>query len=189
MNYTQLQNYASFYYIKYYPSKKKLINKLLEKSSWDQELVDRVISNISNTINDEANLNAKIALYKSKNKNFNYIKNKLTEKEFDKDLIQEKISILKEENDSLLTKEFIIRKAENYLQKGKSLNYIKQTLRETKEDSKLIDEVILEYFWDENPELDNLKKEIEKCKNIDKQKKIQRLMRKWFKYWDFKDLI
>jgi hypothetical protein len=83
-----LKNYALRYYFKYFVSPKKLMQKLKEKSK-DTPLPEKVFENISHLIDEKQVIQDKIRLYLLANKNYTYIKNKLTEKLFDKDLVKE----------------------------------------------------------------------------------------------------
>lgn len=187
-NFESLKNYALWYYFKYFPSSKKLQEKLLEKSN-DKDLSDKVFKNISHLINEKQVLWDKIRVFLLKNKNLKYIKWKLLEKWFEKYLVEE---ILKndflEEGKSLLNSKSLYIKIENYKNKWKSINYIRQKLIERNEDRKLVENIIKEIFekWEEL----NIKKEAEKLlKKYDKQKVIQKLIAKWFRYDDVRKII
>lgn len=201
-NYNSLRNYALRYYFKYFPSRNKLYLKLTEKSD-EQELVNKVLENISHLINESQVIWDKIRLYLMKNKNLSYIKWKLQEKLFEKELV---LHIL--ENDFLIEWESLLHekslriKIENYKTKAKSISYIKQKLIERSEDRELVENLIWEIF--ESGETDSIIKEIEKLKNrydqvnwtcsresslVDNKKIIQKLIAKWFHYNEIKKYV
>lgn len=86
---------------------------------------------------------------------------------------------------SLLSEDFLRRKIEVFKQKGKSRYHIFQKLWETKEDREVLNTLLNEYFPE--GESENILREYEKLKNkYDKQKIIQKLISKWFKYDEIK---
>lgn len=181
-----LKNYALRYYFKYFVSPKKLMQKLKEKSK-DTDLPEKVFENIKHLIDEKQVIQDKIRLYLLANKNYTYIKNKLTEKLFDKTLVKE---ILEKdffiEWESLLNEHSIRIKVQNYKAKNKSITYIKQKLVDRQEDKEIIDKIIDEVFWEER-ESNAIQKEISKLENkYDKPKIIQKLLAKWFRYDDIK---
>jgi len=141
-------DYSIWYYLKYYPSPTKLKRKLVEKF-WPNSEKGKIYWGI----NEEE---------------INYILNEKL-----KNIIQEE--------------EVIQSKIRVYKSKGKSKLYIKQKLFERQENKEFIDIHLEEAFVDW--ELENLIFEYEKIKDKDdKQKIIQKLMRKGFKYDDIKNL-
>lgn len=187
-NFETLKNYALWYYFRYFPSSKKLLQKLEEKIQ-DQELPKKVFGNISHLINDKQVIGDKIRLYLMRNKNLKYIKNKLILAWFDKYLVEEILqNDFLEEWESLLSKKSLYIKIENYKNAGKSIQYIRQKLIERQEDRELIEWIIEEIFQD--GEEKNILREIEKLKNkYDKQKIIQKLLQKWFNYNEIKKYV
>ncbi len=150
-------DYAIWYYLKYYPSPKKLAQKLKQKF-WPDSVKWQKYGWI---IDDEINF---------------IIKEKL------KNIIQEE--------------EVIKSKVRSYKNKWKSKLYIKQKLFQRQENKELIEKFLEESFktW----ELDLIKLEYKKIiKKIQdkfdwyelKQKIIERLIRKWFKYDDILKVI
>ena len=150
-------DYAIRYYLRYYPSPKKLELKLKMKfwpesekwkkywGIWEEEINYILAEKLRNIIQEE-------------------------------EVIQSKIRV--------------------YIGKWKSKLYIKQKLFERMENRDLIEQYLEEAFIDW--ELDLVKKEYEKIKdkfklnlseNEKKQKIIERLMRKWFRYDDIKKII
>lgn len=191
MKYTfdTLKNYGLWYYFRYFPSSKKLLEKLYEKSK-DREVSQKVFENISYLIDEKQVIWDKIRLYLMRNKNLRYIIQKLWEKWFEKTLVQEILeNDFLEEWKSLLQESSLRIKIENYKNAWKSLQYIKQKLIERPEDREIIESIIATVF--ENWEDENLKKEWEKLQNkwLERQKIIQKLLQKWFFYDDIKKLM
>lgn len=188
-NFENLKNYALWYYFRYFPSSKKLLEKLNEKSK-NKELSLKVFENISHLINDKQVVWDKVRLYLLRNKNLNYIKGKLLEKWFEKSLIQKILeNDFLEEWKSLLNQKSLFIKIENYKNAWKSIQYIKQKLIERPEDREMVENIIEDIFqeWED----ENLQKELEKLqnKNLEKQKLIQKLLQKWFQYNEIKKYL
>lgn len=181
-----LKNYALWYYFRYFVSPKKLFQKLKEKSN-DSELSKQVFDNISYLIDEKQVISDKIRIYLIANKNYTYIKNKLSEKLFDKDLVKEILqNDFAKEGETLLNELSIYIKIQNYKRKNKSITYIKQKLIDRNEDKELVNKIISEIFGEEM-DIENIKKEISKLENkYEKNKIIQKLLAKWFKYDDIK---
>jgi len=181
----KLRDYALWYYFKYFPSNKKLQDKMLEKS-WNTDLVAQVFESIKHLLNEEEIIITKIRLYLFRNKNLNYIKSKLLEKSFSKELIEIILEMyfLKEWK-SLLNERYLKNIILNYKNKWKSKKYIKNKLIERQEDIKIVDKIIDEIFSDWEQE--QIKKEIEKLSlKFDKNKIIEKLLRKGFSYEEIK---
>lgn len=201
-NFETLKNYALWYYFRYFPSSRKLLQKLEEKVE-DRELSKKVFENISHLINDKQVIWDKIRLYLMRNKNLNYIKNKLILAWFDKYLVQEILAQdFLQEWESLLNKKSLFIKIENYKKAWKSINYIRQKLVERPEDREVVEWIIEEIF--DSWEKENILRELEKLKNKfdkvnwtcsresplgDKQKIIQKLTQKWFNYNEIKKYV
>ena len=198
----KIVDYAIWYYLKYFPSKKALEKKLFEKFwpnsekwkvywwIWEEEIDFILNQKMSSIIFEEEVAKSKIRNYIEKNKNFSYIKTKMFQKYFDKELV---LLILREEynfeNETLLNEEKLKKQIILLKQKGKSKNYIKNKFLERSQDKDLVENILSEVFCDW--ELENLKKEYEKIKNkwFDKQKIFQKLFSKWFNYEDIKRVI
>ena len=198
----KIVDYAIWYYLKYFPSKKALEKKLFEKFwpnsekwkiywlIWGKEIDFILNQKMSSIIFEEEVAKSKIRNYIEKNKNFSYIKTKMFQKYFDKELV---LRILREEynfeNETLLNEEKLKKQIILLKQKGKSKNYIKNKFLERSQDKDLVENILSEVFCDW--ELENLKKEYEKIKNkiFDKQKIFQKLFSKWFNYEDIKRVI
>lgn len=198
----KIVDYAIWYYLRYFPSKVWLEKKLVEKfwpnsEKWKiygwiwQEEIDFIINEkMRNIIFEKEVAKSKIKNYILKNKNFSYIKNKMHQKYFDKDLV---LAILEEEydfeNETLLDWEKLKKQIFLLKQKWKSKNYIKQKFLERKQDKDLVEGILDEIFYDW--EFENLQKEYEKIKNkwFDNQKIIRRLLSKWFSYSDIKKVL
>lgn len=142
-------DYAIWYYLKYYPSPKKLERKLIEKfwplsENWkkywwinDDEIRFIIDEKLKNIIQEDEVIQSKIRVYKSK---------------------------------------------------WKSKLYIKQKLFERQENKELSEKYLFESFVDW--ELESIKKEYEKLKNkYNREKIIEKLMRKWFFYNDILKII
>lgn len=188
-NFDTLKNYALWYYFRYFPSRKKLLEKLKEKSQ-DREVSQKVFENISHLFQEEQVIWDKIRLYLLRNKNLKYITGKLLEKWFEKDVVQEILeNNFLHEWESLLNEKSLFIKIENYKNSGKSIQYVKQKLIERQEDREMVENIILSVF--EDGEDENLQKELEKLqnKNLDKQKLIQKLLQKWFQYNEIKKYL
>ncbi len=194
-------DYAIWYYLRYYPSQKKLAQKLEEKfwvnsENWkkhwgisEEEISFILKEKLRNIINEKEVLRAKIKSYQNKWKNLCYIKSNLIKKWF---LLAEIEEILNKEFEisekSFLKDEVIRKKIENYKKKWKSKNFIRQKFIERNLDKALIEEILEEIFKDW--EIENLKLEYEKIKEkFEKQKIIEKLLRKWFSYDDIKKII
>lgn len=198
----KIVDYAIWYYLKYFPSKKALEKKLFEKFwpnsekwkiywwIWEKEIDFILNQKMSSIIFEEEVAKSKIRNYIEKNKNFSYIRTKMFQKYFDKELV---LLILREEynfeNETLLNEEKLKKQIILLKQKGKSKNYIKNKFLERSQDKDLVENILSEVFCDW--ELENLKKEYEKIKNkwFDKQKIFQKLFSKWFNYEDIKRVI
>jgi len=150
-------DYAIWYYLRYYPSPKKLKEKLKEKFWPNSE----------------------------KGQKYWWI----GEDEIDF-IVNEKLKNIIQED------EVIKAKIRNYISKWKSKLYIKQKLFERKENRFLIEKYLQEAFFDW--ELEQVQKEYEKqLKKLWnrfegyelKQKLIERLMRKGFRYDDILKII
>ncbi|MBB1564801.1 RecX family transcriptional regulator [Candidatus Gracilibacteria bacterium] len=198
----KIVDYAIWYYLKYYPSKKALENKLFEKfgpnsekakiyGGIGQETVDEILNQkMASIISEEEVARAKIRNYVEKNKNVSYIKLKMFQKKFEKELVLE---ILEKEfdfeNNSLLSESKLRNQILALKQNGKSKNYIRRKFLERKQDKELI-EGILEYIFKDG-EFENILKEYEKMKQkgFDKQKIFQKLFAKGFSYDDIKQVM
>ena len=186
----KLREYAIFYYTKYFPSTEKLRRKLLEKNK-DKELVNTIIEGLWSLINETTLLENKILNLLSIGKNYNYIKNSLIQKWFKKDEIIELLEKNTKEDVSLLSYNKVKNKIISLVKSGKSMQYIKQKFVENDNDQKLIDDILSELYEEEDPELtiiENLVKEYYE-KWMDKNKIIQKLSLKWFKYNKIKNYL
>jgi len=168
--------------------------KLVEKSKLEPELAPRVFSDIEHLLEEDKIIESKIKNYIFRNKNVSYIRLKMIEKSFPRQKIEKfLVEDIWIDDGSLLNKDFLLKKIENYRQKGKSKLYIKNKLVDRKEDKSIVEECLNEVFWDDW-ELKALKKEYDKLQlslsiEKDKQKIIQRLLSKWFCYDDIKKVL
>lgn len=189
MNFEYLRNYALNYYLKYYPSVKKLSEKLLKKTSWDEKQVISVLKSMDSIIAEKQVIEAKIRFYIGRNKNLSYIKSKLFEKWFEKSDYEEILKNKFNLDETLLNNDYIKRKIIDYKNKWKSRNYIFQKLFERNEDKNIINQNLDEFFSTDS-ELENIRLEYEKIKwKYEKNKIIERLLRKWFTYDTIKKIF
>jgi len=82
----RLRDYALWYYFHYYPSNKRLLEKLSEKGRREDAL--RVFSDIEHLLQEDDIIASKIENYIFLHKNYKYIRNKMFEKGFPKDKIE-----------------------------------------------------------------------------------------------------
>lgn len=191
-----LKNYGYHYYLAYIPSIKKLEEKLKEKC-WDEERVKKVLEDLTTHVDEEKNIHNYIRYYKEKNKNISYIRQKLTQKKFQKDDIQRTLQEdIESKWESILNAEYIKKKISDLKEKGKSKNAIRQKLIERKEDREVVEQSLEAIFWEDeivslNTTLKKLLKwrETEKLKKEEKGKIIQKLLMRWFEYDEIKRLF
>lgn len=189
MNFETLRIYAINYYLRYYTSTNRLIEKLKTKCDDDEILVAKVINSLDFIIVEKQVIEAKIRMYLWKNKNLSYIKQKLSSKLFKKDDYEEILKTKFNLDDSLLNIEFIRRKVIEFKNKWKSKNYIYTKLFWRKEDREMINEVLAELYG-EDDELENIWIEYTKLKwKYEKNKIIQKLLRKWFSFDAIKKIV
>jgi len=185
-NYQRLKDYALWYYFRYYPSNKKLLQKLREKGSSEES--QKVFSEISHLLQENEIIASKIENYIFRNKNYRYIRQKMFEKWFPKESIESYLEKYIESWKSILDRDFLKKKIDTYARKWKSRKFILQKLWETIEDREVLEKLLSEYFieW----EWKNIQKHYEKLKNkYPTQKCIQKLVEKWFHYSDIKKYI
>lgn len=129
----KIVDYSIWYYLKYYPSKRKLKRKLIEKFwvnsengkkywwIWDEE-IDYILNyKMSSIIDEKAVILSKIRVFKNKWKSKIYIKQKLYERLEPKDLIEE---LLEQE---FLDWELEILRNEYQKVKTKIRNYVSES--------------------------------------------------------------
>ena len=158
----KIVDYAIWYYLKYYPSPKKLTQKLIEKfgeksESWKkywwiwQIEIDYILTEkLRNIIQEEEVIQSKIRTFKNKWKSKLYIKQKLFERQEDKNIIDQFMQ------EAFLDGEYELVKKEYEKIKNKlNLNNV-ENLPNTR---------------------------------LEHQKIIEKLLRKWFKYDDVKKVI
>lgn len=188
--YQRCKDYTLWYYFRYYPSINRMRSKLNEKTLHNQELVDRVFDDIWNLFDDIPVLESRVQNLLFRNKNKNYIRTNLRQKLFNSEDIQVILNKFTVQGESVLDKFFIQRKVEQLKMKNKSIHYIKNKLIEQPEDRDLVNNIILEIYW-EKGECEELKNELMKLttKGIDTQKIIQKLLQKWFQYNNIKNYM
>lgn len=163
-------DYAIWYYLNFFPSKKKISDKLREKfwpesEKWkkywwisDEEISFIIEEKMKNLLQEENILKAKIKTFLRKWKNLNYIKTKLFEKKFDKDDIDrilnddflenpENLEII-ENWWSLLNREKLEKNILILKNKWKSKKFISQKFIERKEDNKIVNEILEKIFFE-----------------------------------------
>lgn len=181
MLYKRLRNYAEWYYTKYFPSKKMLYEKLIAKCE-DAELVERVMSDLGSLIVEKENIESRVHSLLSQGKTTRYIRQKLLQKKFDPDIINQTFS---DEEETIKNPETYRAQIEKSIQKGsqkgapkKSLQY---ELRMKYSDAKdLIDELLAEYH-----DLDILQKKApELLRKYSQEQVMSKLSQKGFKISD-----
>jgi len=179
----RLKDYALWYYFRYYPSNNRLLQKLREK--WTDEDAESIFWEIKHLLLEDQIISSKIDNYIFRNKNYRYIRQKMREKLFPQEKTENYLEKYISTDKSILDEDFLRRKIEIFISKGKSRYYIFQKLWETKQDREVLETILLEYFSDWEKE--NILREYEKIKNkYEKQKIIQKLISKWFKYDEVK---
>lgn len=183
--YQRLKDYTLWYYFRYYPSIWKLKFKLRQKTQNNEELIEKLFDEIGNLFIDKPIIETKIQNYIFRNKNKNYIITQLISKQFKREEVLEIFHNLTDQNESLLSQDYIYKKVVQLKNKNKSIQYIKNKLIEQPEDKILVENVINNVFQD-NWENNQIQNEIEKLshKNLEQQKLIQKLIQKWFQYAD-----
>jgi len=186
-----LWKYAVKYINKYYPSYNKLIKKLKEKSNNEElskELADWLLK-IGVQKPDNELIKLYLNQYLIMGKNFSKIKTLLIKKEFKIEDVKLIIDTFKENLESSLLDPFTLkRKILTLLKKWKSEYYIMNKFAETEYDRELVNEILEELNFD-NTEI--MLKEIDKLKSrwYDKQKIINKMFYKGYKYDDFKEYL
>lgn len=186
MSKEKLKEYALWYYFKYFPSKRRLFDKVFSKSWKDESLSTSILWEIDHLIDEEKNIESRIHFCLDRNKNKRYIMTNLLTKGYDKYIVEKKLKQLLEEKwGSLLDTSYVQHKVLMYKEKGKSKGYVLSKMIESREDRSILEGIIDEVYsqWDE----ENLFKEYEKLKGKFETKKIiEKLLRKGFSYEDIK---
>lgn len=182
----RLKDYALWYYFRYYPSNNRLIQKLREKGAEEDSL--SVFKEIQHLTQEDEIIKAKIDNYIFRNKNYRYIRQKMREKLFPREKVEAYLEEYINTWESILDEDFLRRKIEIQISKGKSHYHIFQKLWETKQDREILEVLLEEYFSDWESE--NIMREYEKLKpKYNRQKIIQKLLAKWFKYDEIKKVL
>ncbi|MDD3302532.1 MAG: RecX family transcriptional regulator [Candidatus Gracilibacteria bacterium] len=182
MDFNYLRNYAINYYLRYYPSSKKLEEKLILKANGDNNLVNKVLDSLKSLVVDNTVIEMKIRYYIGKNKKLSYIKSKLYEKGFNKEdyekILSEKFNL----EESFFDKDYLQRKVEDYKAKGKSKKYIFSKLYERKCDKELI-EFVIDNVFGVDGEIESVMNDYNKLKlKFDDKKIYEKLLRKGYSY-------
>ena len=194
-------DYAIRYYLRYYPSQAKMRQKLdfkfgPESEKWKmyggifQDEIDYILNEkMRNIIQEEEVCKWKIKSLVRKWKNISYIKNNLRQKMFCLDMIEKiLVSEYNYQEASILNEEKIIKKVRDLKSRWKSVMHIKQKLIERELDREQVEKIIEEAFV--NGDSENIELEYRKLKDkYEKQKVIEKLLRKWFQYGDIKNII
>jgi len=140
----KLRNYGERYYCRYFPSSKKFLEKLTEKSG-EKEWAKKVFSELSFLINEEKLIESKIRFLLARHKNKRDILTNLIKKWFEKTDIQSILeNIFDSSSASLLNHRSTQLKIENLLKKWKSKKYIFQKLVESPQDREMLEEIFQE---------------------------------------------
>lgn len=146
MWYIELHNYAEWYYTKYFPSKRFLLDKL-ERKCEDGEIVKKVMESLDSLIVEEKNIQSRVHEYIWQGKTAQYIRTKLLVKKFDKILIQlaleEEKDVLKDPENYRSQIEQAIRRWEQKWVSKKILTYALCT--KYSESKGIIDEMLSDY--------------------------------------------
>lgn len=197
----KIVDYAIWYYLRYYPSRKKLSQKLEQKfwpnsEKWkrywgiSEEEIDYILTEkMKNIIQENEVCRSKISNLIWKNKNVSYIKNNLRQKMFEPEMIEEILQTeFQYQEQSILNPQKIEKKVIELKRKWKSIWYIKQKLIERDLDKEMVNKIISEYFPD--GDFENLQSEYDRYEwKYERQKIIEKLIRKWFYYGDIKQLF
>lgn len=183
-----LKEYWIKYLWRYFPTKKKFFNQLSKKTS-NINTVEKVYSDLEHLIDEEKLINSNINNYISRWKNLRYIKQKLYEKLFEKELILKKVEVL-ENMWCFLDEDKTRKKIIAYFQKWKSIDYVKKNMITCQTDREFIENIINEIYWF-SWESEILIQEYEKLKNkwFSQEKIIKKLLSKWFYYQKIKEII
>lgn len=189
-DFNRWRDYALWYYFRYFPSVKKLENRLLIKTDNNHDLVNKILSSMNELFQEDEIIRSKINNYLFRNKNLSYIRWKLHQKLFNQSQVDE---ILNTEFllswDTLLTKSPLLRKIQSYKNKNKSISQIKNQCIERKEDEELVLECIHEVFgtaWD----IESISNIYNDLKNtLPKEKIIKKLISRWFFYNDINKVV
>jgi len=170
------------------------IDYILEEKMWNILVEKEIIS-------------SKIRSYIARWKNYYYIVQKLTEKMFVKEEFEEVLRTeFDSDNTSLINSEKLYKQVLNLKKKNKSKNYIRNKFVDRKLDEPIVDKVLWDLFIDwEGDNIYNelikvlkmpilhtkneLKEVINQLNFADKQKLMQKLVWKWFSFWDISDTL
>lgn len=181
-----LKNYALWYYLRYYPSVWKLVKKLEQKTQ-NKKDIEKLLAELKDDFREEYILEYKIDELIKKWKSQRFIIQKLSLSFFKKEDI-EKILDEKYSDNINFSTSYLKQKIEISLN-HKSLTHIKYNLLKSWFDKEIIEQIIDENnLWDTE---DKILNEIQKLKQsqFSKEKIIQKMFSKWYKYIDFKDFL
>lgn len=182
----KLEKYTIWYYDRFSPSLKKLEEKISEKCD-DEKIIKQVLKSISPLLREQEILRHLMTEMLKKGKNQKWIIVKLLAKWFKKDDIDKIFFELEKDEWLKNSEESYLKTKIAYKSQTKSINAIMQSLIISWVDRT---KALKAISW-----LENSKESVEKnigilkWKWFSKQEIIEKMMRKWFKYRDFKELI
>ena len=181
MWYIQLRNYAEWYYTKYFPSRRALYEKLLLRSE-ESEIVNRIMDNLWSLIMEDKVIESRIHAYIGAGKTARYIRTKMLQKKFDKELVE---AALLSQNDTLRNPETYRSQIEKTIQKSSQKWISKKALSyelsiKYPDSRNLSDQLLAEY-----DDLEILQKKApEILKKYSQEQAIQKLLQKGFRMND-----
>ncbi|MCK9272298.1 RecX family transcriptional regulator [Candidatus Gracilibacteria bacterium] len=183
-----LKNYALWYYLRYYPSIGKLVKKLEQKTQ-NKENIKKLLIELKDDFREEYLLEIKIGELLDKGKSQRFIISKLIQKDFKKDDIEKiLLNLTPKSENNFKSYAYIKQKIELSLNK-KSIKNIVCSLLQSGFDKEIISQIIEENKLGDTE--DKILNEIEKLKQgqFQKEKIIQKMFSKGYKYGDFKDFL
>ncbi len=146
MSLASLRRYAEWYYTRYFPSRAILYEKLLKKAE-NLEQVENVMESIKDLFVEKNIIESHIRNYISQWKTRYFIEQKLRQKKFDKDLIQQVLWDFQETfHDPDTYKKTLENRVKKAIQKGMAYRKISYELaRDFPEARALVQEMLWEY--------------------------------------------
>ncbi|EKE28133.1 MAG: hypothetical protein ACD_3C00092G0002 [uncultured bacterium (gcode 4)] len=179
-----LKNYALWYYTSYYPSF-WLLKEKLEQKSKDTTVINSIISEIRSNFNEDNLLETLVQGLLDKWKSHNFILQKLTLDKFEKKDVER---ILSDLEDTWVSDSYLLQKI-TYSQKSKSIQKTKLNLIAGWFDKVLIESIIDKNDLRDSPELIEAQYREISQKNLPKEKIIEKMLAKWFRYKDIKEVV
>lgn len=146
MQIPRLLSYAEWYYTKYFPSRKVLCEKLTWKGASKEEIA-QILTSMEGIIVEEKVIESRVHEYVHQGKTAQYIRQKLLQKKFEKDLIEQ---YLQAESETLKNPETYRAQIEKMIQQGMNRLSSKKILQYTiiqkyPESKDIIHELLTEY--------------------------------------------